>query len=295
MDEMWLAKHQWLEREVARGIQGLVAMSLQGRPAADCIERTLDIWLVALSVAQIDWNEELDADRVRNAFARLFLDCTEWPVPRMLIERMPSRAPRAALTKKVPPEELKKNREKMQVLMGLLSERKRFGDEEMARTKVPGAGTALNSWEDADKALAEIAMLNRSIQTLDTAQNEAIDRIKAQTKEKAAPHISRKEVLEEALKVFCDSRRSEFMDAKTKRLLFGSVGYRLTSRVVVKKVGDTMAALRDLGLTQFIRIKEELDKEGLRTLDSETLANVGASVRTENVFGYEVSEAVVEG
>jgi hypothetical protein len=39
-----------------------------------------------------------------------------------------------------------------------------------------------------------------------------------------------------------------------------------------------------------------LDKESLRNLDSETLANIGVALKVENVFGYElaVEEVVAE-
>lgn len=162
----------------------------------------------------------------------------------------------------------------------------------MARKTVKTDGTIINSWGGVDSALAELAVLTRTVSGLEDDQNKSIDQIKSKTKEKAEPHISRKIALEEAIKAFCDGQRSEFIAQKTKRLTFGSVGYRQSTKVLVKKVGDTMAALKALGMTVHIRTKEELDKESLRNLDSETLANIGVALKTENVFGYELA---VEG
>ena len=51
-------------------------------------------------------------------------------------------------------------------------------------------------------------------------------------------------------------------------------------------------ALKDFGLLHCIRVKEEADKENMKALDSEILASVGAALKTDNVFGYEVKLAL---
>ena len=38
---------KWLEREIARGLQGLIALRLSGAPADDSVTLTLDVWLAA--------------------------------------------------------------------------------------------------------------------------------------------------------------------------------------------------------------------------------------------------------
>jgi hypothetical protein len=49
-----------------------------------------------------------------------------------------------------------------------------------------------------------------------------------------------------------------------------------------------LQALKDLGLAACVRTKEEPDKEAMKNLPLETLAAVGASLRTEDAFGYEI-------
>lgn len=77
---------------------------------------------------------------------------------------------------------------------------------------------------------------------------------------------------------------------KTRVLTFGSVGFRLTTRILIKRVSETLQALKDLQFTSCIRVKEEPDKEAMKALSDETLAEVGAARRTENVFGYEINQ-----
>lgn len=156
----------------------------------------------------------------------------------------------------------------------------------MARIRI--AGTRLNSFEEVDACLAEIGTLDRELGLLEHAQNESIDTIKGTTKENCAPLLARKAALEASIKEFCEANRAEFSKAKTRQLTFGSVGFRLSTKVIVKRVADTLQALKDLGLSQCIRTKEELDKEAMKNLPLETLAQVGAALKQEDAFGYEV-------
>lgn len=157
----------------------------------------------------------------------------------------------------------------------------------MARKRI--SGTTLQTWEDVDNALREIGTIDRDLGRLEAAQNAAIDRVKADTKEKAKPLADRKAALELAMKEFCEAHRVEFAKSKTKVLTFGAVGFRLSKRVLIKRVADTLQALKDLGLTHCIRVKEAPDKEAMKALDTETLASVGAAIKTEDAFGYEIN------
>ena len=80
---------KWLEREVASGLMALVALRLDGAPAADAITKTLDVWLVALSKGS-KREEHVDAPRIRKAFETLFATCERWPAPAQLLREMPA-------------------------------------------------------------------------------------------------------------------------------------------------------------------------------------------------------------
>lgn len=162
----------------------------------------------------------------------------------------------------------------------------------MARKRIEG--TRLNSWDEVDQALRDIGAIDRELELLEASQNERIDAIKAEVKEASKPHAERKAGLELAIKDYCDANRGEFAKVKTKQLTFGSVGFRLSTKVLIKRAADTLQALKDLKLTGCIRTKEEIDKESLKNLDAETLANVGAALKSENVFGYEIDRTKVQ-
>lgn len=159
----------------------------------------------------------------------------------------------------------------------------------MARKRIEG--TQFSTWEDVDQALKELAFIDRDLRLIDGDVNETIDRLKTEAKAQAKPLQDRKTALELAMKEFCEANRAEFAKIKTRQLVFGSVGFRQSTKIIVKRVADTLQALKDLGLAQCIRIKEEIDKEAMKTLPAETLAEVGAGVKVENTFGYEIDRA----
>jgi phage host-nuclease inhibitor protein Gam len=158
----------------------------------------------------------------------------------------------------------------------------------MARKRL--AGTQLENWDEVDDALRQIGMIDREAGLLESSANEQIDRVKAETKESAAPLLAKKAALELAVKEFCEANRGDFAKVKTRLLTFGSVGFRLSTKIMIKRIADTLQALKDLDLKSCIRIREEADKEAMKNLPTETLAAVGASLKTENVFGYEIDQ-----
>lgn len=154
---------------------------------------------------------------------------------------------------------------------------------------------ALQTWDEVDTCLRNIGEIDRELALLEADQQERIDAIRAATKAAAEPLQNKKLGLEMAIKEFAEANRAEFIKAKTRELTFGSVGFRLSSRVVIKRVADTLAALKDLQLTQCIRVKEECDKEAMKNLPLETLIAVGATLKTEDAFGYEIKrDAIAE-
>lgn len=148
--------------------------------------------------------------------------------------------------------------------------------------------TKLKTFDEVDNYLAKIGEIDRELALIEHAQNETIDALKAETKEKCQPLQQTKSGMELAIKEFCEANRVEFLKNKTRALTFGSVGFRLSSKVIVKRIADTLQALKDLGLKNCIRVKEELDKEAMKNLPVETLAQVGAALKQEDAFGYEV-------
>ncbi len=153
--------------------------------------------------------------------------------------------------------------------------------------------TTLKTYEDADRVLLAIGRLEREIELSKLATDEAIDQVKQSHKAYCEPKATQLADLERQLKEFATSRRADFADVRTRELTFGSIGFRRSTSIVMAKVADTLAAVKALGLTQVLRVKEELDKEAMRELPTETLTNIGAALQTKDAFGYEIKRDAI--
>ena len=130
-------------------------------------------------------------------------------------------------------------------------------------------GTQLQSWDEVDATLAQIGQSDRELQLIEAAANERIEGIKQAMKQHAQPVLDRKAALELSVKEYCDANRAEFAKIKTRTLTFGEVGYRTSTKIMIKRVAETLQALKDLALSTCIRTKEEPDKEAMKTLTDE--------------------------
>lgn len=93
----------WLRTEIGLGLSALIVRGLKNQPGADVITLTADTWHLAL--VKRCTVEQVDAERVRIGFERLLEGVLEWPQPKLLIDLMPPRSPRAALPAPKPTEE----------------------------------------------------------------------------------------------------------------------------------------------------------------------------------------------
>lgn len=158
----------------------------------------------------------------------------------------------------------------------------------------------IGSLEDADKALAEIAEIDRIIEAANSRMNEDIDSLKKETQEIIAPHVERKDALGAGLYNFAELHKIDlFAKKKSRELDFGTIGYRKTSALeLMKKISTSwkvvLERIKENKLLEAIRIKEEVDKETMSKWPSERLELVGVKREEKDEFYYETKQEAVE-
>lgn len=155
----------------------------------------------------------------------------------------------------------------------------------MGRKRLENA--RLRSWDEVDEALKAIGQIDREVAALEAALNERIELLKENTKQQVQPRLYEKEYLELQIKEFCEAHRED-MVGKSRKLNFGTVSFRQSTRILIKGVENCLAALKERGLWQCITVKESPNKPEMQKLDDMTLAEVGARRDIRDVFGYEV-------
>ena len=122
---------------------------------------------------------------------------------------------------------------------------------------------ALTSWEDVDDRLKEIASLQAEVEAEEAELTERIARLKDEyigRVKRKKEEIERKTL---EIRAFAEAHRGDF-DGKSKKLNHGVVGWRKSTKLIIRRVADTLARLKDLGLEEYIRIKESVDKAALK-------------------------------
>jgi phage host-nuclease inhibitor protein Gam len=156
----------------------------------------------------------------------------------------------------------------------------------------------INTIQEADDALKEIAGLKREIELIEADMNEKIDQAKAEAEAQSAEPRSRLTMLEHGLQLFSAEKKSDLFDKKrTLELNFGRMGFRKSNELKTKKKvtwAKVLGALKEKGLLEAIRKKESVDKEILRQWSPEKLSEIGVEIQNKDTWWYEVDHQEIE-
>lgn len=169
---------------------------------------------------------------------------------------------------------------------------------EMARKAIKNA-VMLGSWAECDDALKKIGENTRDILAAENVMNEQIATARAIATERTKPMIDENARLGAALERYALAHRGDFGNAKTKTLNFGSVSFRQSTKIKLPADKGLMRIiidrLRTLGMQDCIKEKEPaVDRDALRKYGAERIAEVGATLNVEEIFGYEINEMRIE-
>jgi hypothetical protein len=81
----------WLDDAVLEGLQRLLTLRLKDSPALDTIELLADTWIWVFKSQPVQWDERLDAGRIRRAFLLCAGKLESWPAPKTVLSHLPSR------------------------------------------------------------------------------------------------------------------------------------------------------------------------------------------------------------
>ena len=164
----------------------------------------------------------------------------------------------------------------------------------MARIK-PNNVQPVKTVDEANEAMREIGELKRIIVDIENRMNDDIATLKTKAAEDAATYRTKLEALENGVYAFAAVKKDDLFDEKQRslKLDFGTIGYRRSHEIGLMK-GFTwkavMAKLKELAFSDAIRIKEEPDKEIMKSWPSERLQLVGCEKKEKDTFWYEVDE-----
>lgn len=167
----------------------------------------------------------------------------------------------------------------------------------MAREKAKGA-TTLSSWNEADAALKRIGECEREIRKKEAAATARIEEIKAKLAVDLGPLVGKKNAELHNLEEFAKLHKGEMLDEtkgkKSIALNHGSLGFRQSTRIIVRKVERVIELLKAAKRKECIRIKESVDKEALRKLPDDELLDYGVRREVTDEFWCEPADTTVK-
>ena len=168
----------------------------------------------------------------------------------------------------------------------------------MARKKINMI--QLHSWQECDEALRAIGEHTRDVRAVENVMNEQIAAAKAAATDKVRPLQEQITELELAIQSFAVAHMDDLGGRKSKALTFGTISFRKSTRIRLpkarEKVAGIVARLRSLGMLDCINVPEPtVNREALKKYSAEQIAQTGATLTVEDVFGYELNEENVKG
>lgn len=151
----------------------------------------------------------------------------------------------------------------------------------------------LQSWDQVDETLLEIAENEMELEKLTTEMNQAIHEVKERFTSESKPFQERIKILSLYVQEFSERNRED-IKGKTKTLNHGSIGFRQSTKVVLSKVEQILENLKKFKMQDCISVKESVNKDVLRKYPAEDVLKVGASLKVEDVFWYDTERQKLE-
>ncbi len=138
----------------------------------------------------------------------------------------------------------------------------------MAKAKTFGANLPVpQSREEAASVVTAIGELNRKLARLQADMNDELAAVKERFEKEAEPHREALAGKTEGLKMWAEANRAALTagdKTKTVDLGTGLIKWRLRPPMVrIAKTADVIERIKTLGLSRFLRVKEEVDKEAM--------------------------------
>ncbi len=157
------------------------------------------------------------------------------------------------------------------------------------RIKTPAVSVAVpQNREQAALAIAEIGTMNRELARLTADMNDELARVKERYEQGAEPKRLRIEALTEGIKTWAEANRDVLTQGgkvKTAALTSGEILWRLRpASVRVTGAEAVLDLLRRMGLSRFIRTKEEVNKEAILNEPEAVAAVPGISIQQGEDF-----------
>ena len=121
--------------------------------------------------------------------------------------------------------------------------------------------------EECDQMIRDLGTVRRDLLRLEADMNDQLATVKADYETKAQPLKDKADELFSGIETWSEANRAKLTNGgKVKFAEFGSglIRWRQRpARVVIRSADAVIESLKELGLTRFVRVKEEVNKDAI--------------------------------
>ena len=135
----------------------------------------------------------------------------------------------------------------------------------------------IGDWADVDTALEEIGRVSVEILALEAELGRQIIDLASRYGSSLDALLLRRNGLESLIGGFCTAHRQEFNEKRSRQFTFGRIAFRLSEKIEVPDGLESVAiwTLKGLGWFECVDVKEGLNRNALKKLTDEQLAQCG--------------------
>ncbi|PAF51301.1 host-nuclease inhibitor Gam family protein [Helicobacter sp. 13S00477-4] len=137
----------------------------------------------------------------------------------------------------------------------------------------------IRNYEDINNALKKICECEVGIANIEGEVTLKINEIKEGVREKILELENEKNFLEQEIENFCSANKADFAEKRSKDLVFGTIGYRVSKSVSLPrakaKVEALIDAIKKFGFRDCLIYEEKPNKDVLCELDDSSLVKLG--------------------
>ena len=142
--------------------------------------------------------------------------------------------------------------------------------------------TTLTSWDGVNNAFRRLGEIEILCQEVDGRMTLEINEIRDRYVREYGLLAEERAIIEADISAYVEANKTEFLKIRSRTLDFGTVAFRVTKKIVLRNTKAVVAAIKAAGWTQYLRVKEEPDKEALDGLSDTELARIGVTRKTED-------------
>lgn len=160
----------------------------------------------------------------------------------------------------------------------------------MARNSIP----RLSNWAEVDEALRQIGECSLQIDAKENYLRHCIQKITQEINETIRPLQDEIDLLEKQVRQYVDRHREDLGEGKSRDLVYGTVRYRLSTKILgvprdPEKLAELISRMRQAHMNgALIPQPDRISKDELRNYDSALLAKVGLTKQVSDTWGYEL-------